>query len=412
MTTAMITRRLALLASGALAAVALPATAGAQAPQPRRPPARPAGRKPKDAPTGSPADTPLGPVDTAAKWAYIQDYTTGATLLEKNADEEMPPSSMTKLMTMYLVYERLKEGRLRLEDELPVSEKAWRMAGSKMFVQIGATVKVEDLIRGVIVQSGNDACIVFAEALAGSEEQFAEMMNAKGKQLGLTRSNFRNATGWPDPEQHMSARDIAALARHIIRDFPEYYHYDSERSFKYNGIEQGNRNPMVQKGTGDGLKTGHTEAGGYGLVASSIRNGRRVIVVVNGMTSMRERAEETERLMDWSFANFEDVTLFTAGDVIERVPVWLGSTPTVPLVSGRDLVVTMPRTWRKNASIKLAYQTPIRAPVAKGDTLGKLTVSGQGVPAMDVPLLAGADVAKLGLPGRAIAVLSRYVTGS
>ena len=413
MTAAMITRRLALMASGALAASTLPVTAEAQAPQqPRRPPARPAGRKPKDAPTGSPADTPLGPVDTGAKWAYIQDYTTGATLLEKNADDEMPPSSMTKLMTMYLVYERLKEGRMRLEDELPVSEKAWRMAGSKMFVQIGASVKVEDLIRGVIVQSGNDACIVFAEALAGSEEQFAEMMNAKGKQLGLTRSHFRNSTGWPDPEQHMSARDIAALARHIIRDFPEHYHYDSEKSFKYNGIEQGNRNPMVQKGTGDGLKTGHTDAGGYGLVASSIRNGRRNIVVVNGLGTMRERAEEAERLMDWSFANFENVTLFTAGDVIERVPVWLGSSPTVPLVSGRDLVVTMPRTWRKNASIKLSYQAPIRAPVAKGDALGKLTVTGQGVPAMDVPLLAGADVAKLGLPGRAIAVLSRYVTGS
>jgi D-alanyl-D-alanine carboxypeptidase (penicillin-binding protein 5/6) len=318
---------------------------------------------------------------------------------------------MTKLMTMYLVYDRLKQGRLRLEDELPVSEKAWRMGGSKMFVQIGTTVKVEDLIRGVIVQSGNDACVVFAEALAGSEEQFAEMMNQKGKEIGLTRSNFRNSTGWPDAEQRMSARDIATLARRIIRDFPEHYHYDSEKSFKYNGIEQQNRNPMVQKGTGDGLKTGHTEAGGYGLVASSIRNGRRVILVLNGMTTMRERAEESERLMDWSYANFENVTLFTAGDVIEQVPVWLGAAPTVPLVSGRDLVVTMPRTWRKNASVKVSYQTPVNAPVAKGDALGKLVMSGQGVPPMDVTLLAGADVPRLGLPGRALAVVSHWVTG-
>jgi len=384
--------------------------------QTRKPPAKPAApgghaRSKDAAPTGSPADTPLGPVDTVARWAYIQDFTTGASLLEKQADEEMPPSSMTKLMTIYLVYERLKQGRMRLDDELPVTEKAWRMGGSKMFVQIGTTVKVEDLIHGVIVQSGNDACIVFAEAIAGSEEQFAELMNAKAKQLGLTHSFFKNCTGWPDPDQHMSARDIATLARRIIRDFPEYYHYDAEKSYKYNGIEQGNRNPMVQKGTADGLKTGHTEAGGYGLVASSIRNGRRIILVLNGMASMRERAEESERLMDWAFANFEDVTLFTAGDVVEHVPVWLGTEPSVPLVSGHDLVVTMPRNWRNNASVKLSYDSPIKAPVAKGDALGRLVLGGNGVPAMDVTLLAGADVPRMGLPGRAMAVLSRFMTG-
>ena len=403
----MLTRRLALLGTTASLA-ALPALA-----QPRRAPAAPRagahGRGKDPVPTGSPADTPLGPVDTVAKWAFAVDFVTGATLLDKNADEEMPPSSMTKLMTIYIVYERLKSGRLKLDDELPVSERAWRMGGSKMFVQVGTQVKVEDLIRGVIVQSGNDACLVLAEAIAGSEEQFVELMNQTAKQLGLTHSFFKNCTGWPDPEQHMSCRDIATLARRIIMDFPEYYHYDSEKTFKYNVIEQGN--PMVQKGTADGLKTGHTEAGGYGLVVSSMRNGRRIILVLNGMTSMRERAEESERLMDWCFANFEDVTLFAAGDVVENVKVWLGTQPTVPLVGGRDLVVTMPRNWRKNASIKVTYDSPIRAPVAKGDALGKLTVSGQGVPSMDVPLLAGADVPKLGLPGRAMAVLSHYVTG-
>ena len=405
----MLTRRLVMLAPSALAAA--PALG-----QTRKPPAKPAApgghaRSKDAAPTGSPADTPLGPVDTVARWAYIQDFTTGASLLEKQADEEMPPSSMTKLMTIYLVYERLKQGRMRLDDELPVTEKAWRMGGSKMFVQIGTTVKVEDLIHGVIVQSGNDACIVFAEAIAGSEEQFAELMNAKAKQLGLTHSFFKNCTGWPDPDQHMSARDIATLARRIIRDFPEYYHYDAEKSYKYNGIEQGNRNPMVQKGTADGLKTGHTDAGGYGLVASSNRNGRRIVLVLNGMASMRERAEESERLMDWAFANFEDVTLFTAGDVVEHVPVWLGTEPSVPLVSGHDLVVTMPRNWRNNASVKLSYDSPIKAPVTKGDALGRLVLGGNGVPAMDVTLLAGADVPRMGLPGRAMAVLSRFMTG-
>jgi serine-type D-Ala-D-Ala carboxypeptidase (penicillin-binding protein 5/6) len=400
----MLTRRLGLLASACVFGAG-PALAQQK---------RPAARKGKDvaAPTGSPANTPVGSIDTAARWAYIEDYDTGASLLEKQADDQMPPSSMTKLMTLYLVYDQLKQGRLKLEDELPVTERAWRMQGSKMFVQIGTTVKVEDLIRGVVVQSGNDAAIVLAEAIGGSEEQFADKMNAKAKELGLTDSFFKNCTGWPDPEQHMSPRDIATLAGRIIQDFPDYYHYDAEKSFRYNGIEQGNRNPMVQKGTADGLKTGHTDAGGFGLVASSKRNGRRVIVVLNGMNSMHERAEESERLMDWAFFNFEDVTLFSASDVIAQVPVWLGAERTVSLVAGRDVIVTMPRNWRQKASVKVAYDSPITAPVAKGDTLGKLTVTGEGVPHLEEPLMAAADVPLLGLPGRAMAVLSKYVTGT
>jgi D-alanyl-D-alanine carboxypeptidase (penicillin-binding protein 5/6) len=271
---------------------------------------------------------------------------------------------------------------------------------------------VEDLIRGVIVQSGNDAAIVLAEAIGGSEEGFVELMNKKAQELGLTHSVFKNSTGWPDPDQHMSPRDIAVLAGRIIRDFPEYYHYDAEKSFRYHGIDQGNRNPMVQRGTADGLKTGHTESAGYGLVVSSKRNDRRVILVLNGMGSMHERAEEAERLVDWLFFNFEDVTLFTAGDVVDRVPVWLGTRRSVPLVAGHDLVVTMPRNWRQKASIKIAFEAPLQAPILKGATLGKLTVAGDGVPHMDVPLLAADDVPRLGLPGRAIAVLSQYVTGT
>jgi serine-type D-Ala-D-Ala carboxypeptidase (penicillin-binding protein 5/6) len=407
----MLTRRAVLLASASFAAVALPAAAQQKHPAPAKPAAGGGKNAKKDQPSGSPGDTPLGPVDTAARWAFIQDFSNGAVLLEKDADTQMPPSSMTKLMTIYLVYERLKQGKMKLDDTLLVSERAWKMGGSKMFVQVGTQVAVEDLIHGVIVASGNDACVVFAEAISGSEEQFAELMNQKAKELGLTNSYFKNSTGWPDPEQHMSCRDIATLARRIIRDFPEYYHYDAEKTFKYNNIDQQNRNPLVQKGTADGLKTGHTEAGGYGLVASAKRGERRVILVLNGLDSMHQRAEEGERLMDWAFANFEDVTLFTAGDVVERVPVWLGTSPTVPLVGGRDLVMTMPRNWRKSASIKVSYDSPIRAPVAKGTSLGKLVVSGQGVPGMEVPLLAGEDVPKLSLPGRAMAVLAHYVTG-
>ena len=401
----------ALLAGTALAA-GHPAVA--QPVRPVRPPARPPGRAARLAtpqPAGTPATTPLGPLDTAAKFAIILDYVTGAVLLEKDADVPMIPSSMTKLMTAYLVYEMLRAGRLQLTQELPVSERAWRMGGSKMFVQVGTQVKVEDLIRGVIVQSGNDACIVLAEGIAGSEEQFAELMTQKARDLGLERTTFRNSTGWPHPEHRSTARDMALLAQRIIRDFPEYYHYDAEKSFKYNGIDQPNRNPLVQKNLADGLKTGHTEDAGYGLVASAERAGRRVILMINGLNTMRERAEESERLLEWSFREFENATLFTAGDVVEQAPVHLGASPTVPLVGGRDLVVTMPRGWRNRAKITLTYDSPVSAPVLRGTRLGQLTVSGPGVPELEMPLLAGADVARLGLPGRAMAVVSRYLTG-
>jgi D-alanyl-D-alanine carboxypeptidase (penicillin-binding protein 5/6) len=395
-----------------VALLAGPARAASMAKKPPAAPKPAAAAVPGEAATPTtPAETPIGPLDTAARWAIIVDYNTGATLLDKDADVPQPPSSMTKLMTAYIVYGMLKSGRLTLTQELPVSERAWRMGGSKMFVQIGTQVKVEDLVRGMIVQSGNDACIVLAEGIAGSEEQFVELMNAKAKELGLTNSVFRNTTGWPDPDHHMSVRDIATLARRIIQDFPEYYKYDSEKTFKYNNIEQENRNPLVQKGLADGLKTGHTDAGGYGLVASALRNGRRVIMVLNGLGTMHQRAEESERLLEWAFREFEDVTLFTAGDTVEQAPVWLGAEPTVPLVGGRELAVSMPRNWRTKARIAIEYESPIQAPVVRGTTLGRLSVSGEGVPEMSVPLLAGADVPRLGLPGRALAVLSHYVTG-
>ena len=359
----------------------------------------------------NPANTPLGPMDTAARWAFIADFNSGATLLEKDADTPMAPSSMAKLMTIYIVYGMLKSGRLKLDQDLPVSEKAWRTGGSKMFVPYPGNVKVEDLIRGVVVDSGNDACVVLAEAISGSEEQFVELMNQKAKELRLTNSTFRNSTGLPDPEQRMTARDIAMLATALIRSFPEYYHYDSEKSFKYDNIEQYNRNPLVQKGTGDGLKTGHTEDGGYGVCASSMRSGRRVILVLNGMNSMHQRAEEAERLIEWAFREFEDVTLFKAGDVVERAPVWLGATATVPLVGAGDVMATMPRNWQKKAQISVQYEAPIRAPVAKGTPLGKLVVIGNNVPQNELTLVAGTDVPKLGLPGRAMAVVTHFITG-
>jgi D-alanyl-D-alanine carboxypeptidase (penicillin-binding protein 5/6) len=414
------TRRLLLLGATALLAgrraLGHPRHAVREALPAARKQATPADEEDSAAPyagaSGTPAQTPLGPMDTTAQWAFITDFNTGATLLDKSADVEMPPSSMTKLMTAYIVYSRLKAGTLRLDQTLPVSERAWRTQGSKMFVELGAQIPVESLIRGMIIQSGNDACIVLAEGIAGSEEQFVEMMNAEAKILGLTHTQFRNCTGWPDPDHHMSARDIATLAKHIIRDFPEYYHYDSEKTFTYHGIVQYNRNPLVQRGLADGLKTGHTDAGGFGVVGSAEHGGRRVIMVLNGMPTAKARVEESVRLIGWSFANFENVTLFSANDVVENAPVYLGTRHSVPLVGQGDLTLTMPRAWRQHAHIAITYDSPIPAPIRSGDVLGKLTVSGQGVPQTEVPLLAGDDVARLGIPGRAVAVVTHLITGA
>jgi D-alanyl-D-alanine carboxypeptidase (penicillin-binding protein 5/6) len=404
-------RRAVLLpAAATLAAGALPLPALAQ-----QRPAAPAGRNPRAPapPPGTPATTPLGPVDTIARQALIIDFDTEAVLLEKNADERMPPSSMSKLMTMYVVFDMLKKGRLQLTQELPVSERAWRMGGSKMFVQIGNQVPVEALMRGVIVQSGNDACVVFAEAISGSETQFAELLNQEAKRIGLKDSNFRNATGWPDPEHRMTCRDLARLAKRIVTDFPEYYKVYNERSFTWNGISQDNRNPALARVAGaDGLKTGHTEEAGYGLTASAKRGDRRLILVFNGLPSMKARAEESERLLEWGFREFENVVLFKASDVVEEVPVHLGSRRTVPLVGGRDMMVTLPRSWRNKLQAKLQYAMPVEAPVLKGQELGKLLVSGQGVPNLELPLLAGADVDRLGLLPRIPAVIGSWFAGS
>ncbi|WP_229682641.1 D-alanyl-D-alanine carboxypeptidase family protein [Siccirubricoccus deserti] len=375
--------------------------------QPRR-----AGTPRPAPPPSSPATTPLGPLDTQARQALIIDFDTDAVLLDKNADERMPPSSMSKLMTMYMVFDMLKQGRLKLDQELPVSERAWRMGGSKMFVQVGTTVPVAALMRGVIVQSGNDACVVFAEAISGSEQQFAEAMNDKARELGLTSSNFRNSTGWPDPEHRTTCRDLARLAKRIILDFPEYYPVYNERSFRWNDISQDNRNPALSRVAGaDGLKTGHTEEAGYGLTASAKRGERRLILVFNGLNSMRARAEESERLLEWGFREFENVVLFRAADVIEEVPVHLGDRRSVPLVGGRDVVVTLPKQWRRSLQARLRYDAPVAAPVLKGTELGRLEVSGQGVPPMSLPLMAGADVERLGLISRIPAVIGRWVSG-
>ncbi len=363
--------------------------------------------------TGSatPAETPIGPFGTTARWAFISDDTTGATLLTKAADEEMPPSSLTKLMTAYLTFASLAAGKLTLGQTLPVSEAAWRMQGSKMFVPLGGQVSVADLIRGMIIQSGNDACIVLAEGISGSQDQFVVLMNQTAAKLGLTHSHFMNATGWPADGHVMSARDIATLAHDIIHDFPQYYHFFSETSYTFDNIDQGNRNVLVDKGLADGLKTGHTEAGGFGICASSLRAGRRVIMVLNGMPSSHVRIAESERLLEWAFATFEDVTLFAAKQTVDTAPVWLGAKPTVALASAHDVVLTLPNGWRNALTVSVRYDAPIRAPIAVGDAVGTLVVGGHGVPPTEIPLVANESVPRMALPLRSLAVLEHYVTG-
>ncbi len=359
---------------------------------------------------GPPAVTPIGLFDTLAQYAFIMDYNTGTVLMDKLADQPMHPSSLTKIMTCYIVFAMLRTGRLKLDQLLPVSEKAWKMQGSKMFVPLNGQVSVQDLIQGVVIQSGNDACIVLAEGIAGSEQQFVSMMNEMAPKMGLRNSHFMNCTGWPDSNHLMSARDIALIAYHLIHDYPEYYHFFSEKEFTFNKITQGNRNVLVDKGLADGLKTGHTDAGGYGLCASSERNGRRVIMVVNGLTSMNMRAHESERLIEWSFNQFENVKLFNKGDIVEQAPVWMGAQETVPLVAGENLVLTLPVGMREKLKVTLDYNAPLSAPVMKGQNVeASLSVKNGGITAQ-VPIIAGETVEKANIISRMMKNVSYRLT--
>jgi D-alanyl-D-alanine carboxypeptidase (penicillin-binding protein 5/6) len=337
-------------------------------------------------------------LETLAKQVVLLDMTTGTVLFSKNADALMTPSSMSKIMTVYKLFERLKDGSLSLTDTFSVSEKAWRKKGSKMFVRVKSRVKIEDLIRGIIVQSGNDATIVVAEGLSGSEAAFADELNKTAKKLGMTNSNFVNASGWPDPGHLTTARDLAKLAVATIKDFPSFYHYYSEKSFTYNGIKQGNRNPTIYRNIGaDGLKTGHTEAGGYGLTTSSIRKDRRLILVVNGLPSKKARATEPERLLDWGFREFKNYKLFKAGETITNVKVWMGDSGSIPILIKKDLVLTLQRHVRKGMKVKVVVNSPVSAPITKGDVLGILKIETPNNKSLEFPLVSGVSVKKLGL---------------
>lgn len=357
---------------------------------------------------------------TSASYAYLMDYDTGAVLLDKKGDELMAPASMSKLMTAYVVFDKLKQGQLSLDDTFTVSENAWRKGGSKsgsstMFLDPNSTVKVGDLLKGVIIQSGNDACITLAENLAGSEDNFAAEMTIKAREIGLEKSTFKNATGWPNKEHLMTSKELAELARKIIREFPEYYPLYSEKSFKYNGINQENRNPLLYSmpDQADGMKTGHTEKSGYGLVGSakSTDGSRRLILVINGLKTMKERGQEAKKILDWGFREFDNYTFYTKGSVVEQIPVWMGAVETVPGVVDENVVVTMKRLDYLKKKVTLIYEAPVKAPIDKGQRLGTLRISLPDGENYDFPVVAGESVRKVGYFGKLKAVFIYMLSG-
>lgn len=360
---------------------------------------------------------PASAIETSAKNVLVMDYETGQYLYAKDHQKMIPPASMSKLMTIYMIFEKLKDGSLSLDDTFTVSENAWRKGGaasgsSTMFLKIGEKVPVRDLIQGIIIQSGNDACIVAAENLSGSEEDFAADMQKKARQLGLKHSSFANATGWPHPDQLMSVEDLARLARVIISEFPEFYHIFSEHTYTHNNIKQGNRNPLLYSMPyADGLKTGHTEEAGFCLVASAKKDNRRLISVMAGLKSNKERSEEAEKLMSWGFREFSNYTLFKKNQVIAEIPVWLGRESNINLIVDHDVRRTLKKSSVNKVKMTAVYDKPVTAPIKKGDKLGTIKVDIPGQRNFEIPLTADRDVEKLGFFGRIVSNLHYLLFG-
>ncbi len=335
---------------------------------------------------------PQPPAIEATAW-YLMDARTGTVLTQKDADKRVPPASLTKMMTTYVADHALKEGRIHMGDPVMISEKAWKQEGSRMFVQVGTQVSVEDLFRGIVIQSGNDASVAIAEHIAGSEEQFASLMNQYAQKLGMTNTHYRNATGLPDPEHYTSAHDLATLARAIIFEFPENYRYYAEKEFTYNGITQPNRNLLLfRDATVDGLKTGHTEEAGYCLVASANRGDTRLVAVVMGTKSEEARATETAKLINWGYNAFETYAPYAAGTLLGEATVWMGKTDKVALGVNEDVTLTIPRGAHTGLAAAITVQPELRAPLKKGDRIGSLVIkSGEDV-VLEKPLVAMNDV--------------------
>jgi D-alanyl-D-alanine carboxypeptidase (penicillin-binding protein 5/6) len=356
--------------------------------------------------------------ESKAEHAILVDADTGSVLFAKDAEVRMPPASMAKLMTMSVIFAALKSGKLSLGTEFVVSENAWRSGGassggSTMFAKLGSSIKLDDLIHGIIIQSANDGCIIVAEGMAGSEANFANMMNEEAARIGLTGSHFVNATGLPNPDQYVTAHDLARLAMHIISDFPEYYSIYSQTEFTWNKIRQHNRNPLLDMGIGaDGLKTGYTAESGYGLVGSAVRDGQRLVLVINGTKSEKERAEEARKLMDWGFSAFERVHYFAPDQVIGDARVFGGDSGSVGLIARKPVDVLLPRGAPPDVKGRIVYKGPVHAPVAVGQQIGTLQITtGDDQPLREAPLYAANDVAVGNLQQRAWSSIRETVLG-
>jgi D-alanyl-D-alanine carboxypeptidase (penicillin-binding protein 5/6) len=348
------------------------------------------------------AAAPQPPSIVGRSW-MVGDLSSGQVLLAEKPDERVEPASLTKLMTAYVVFQALRDRKISLEQQVNVSERAWRVPGSRMFIQPRKPVSVDELIRGMVVQSGNDACIVLAEAVAGAEEAFVQAMNREAARLGLKSTRFMNATGLPDPQHYSTAQDLYLLAAALIRDFPkEYATYYSQKEFRYNNIAQPNRNRLLWLDPSvDGVKTGHTETAGYCLIASSNRGGRRLLSVLLGSTSEAARAQESQKLLNWGFQFFDSVKLHPANQSVKAIEVWKGSGGEVKTGFKSDIVITVPKGEAEKLKAELLTQQPLLAPVTQGQRVGTLRVTYDGKPLGEYPLVALESVATAGLFGRA-----------
>jgi D-alanyl-D-alanine carboxypeptidase (penicillin-binding protein 5/6) len=354
---------------------------------------------------------------TAAAHAILIEADSGSVLFEKGADDLIPPASLSKLMTQEVVFNEIKQDRLKPTTEFRVSTNAWRRGGapsrtSSMFIPINSKVSVDDLLHGAIIQSANDACIALAEGISGNESAFAELMTKRARELGLTKSTFGNSTGLPDPRQLMTARELAKLARHLIETYPDYYKYYSEREFTWNKIRQYNRNPLLPMNIGaDGLKTGFTKEAGYGLVGSAVQNGLRLIVVVNGLRSEKERADEAKKMLEWGFNNFQSGLLFSEGQEIAQAKLYGGAKGHVPLTARKEVRLMVPRGSRDKIIARVVYSGPVPAPVQQGQKIGTLKVwRGESV-VLEVPLQAAESVDAGSMPRRAFDAATELVLG-
>ena len=354
---------------------------------------------------------------TTAPYAILLDVETGTVLFEKGADVPTPPSSMAKLMTTEVVFNALKLGRIKIDDEYMVSEDAWRRGGapshtSSMFAAIHSRVRVEDLLRGAIVMSGNDACLALAEGIAGNEPAFVAMMNERARELRLTRSYFTNATGLPDPAQKVTVRELARLARHIIRTYPDFYGIYGEHEFTWNKIRQQNRNPLLTMNLGaDGMKTGFTVEGGYGLVGSTLQNGTRLIVVVNGLKTAKERADEAKKIIEFGYRGFESKPLFAAEQIVGYAKLFGGASGSVGLLGEGPISVLMPKNAAERVTAKIVYWGPVPAPVKQGQPIANLNIYRGERMVAEVPLFAAENVERGNLPRRAFDAASELMIG-